>query len=331
MRLFVSLFLVFGLLFLGCTTTAPIKQSAVPNQSNALSGPVKTNQTTTPIIPPPAPIQNKTSSTNGTNTSIKQIDENESVSVPLANNATQNLSKTNVTVKIANWNLQVFGDSKEKNATLMGLYADVIRQFDIVFVQEIRDQDQTAFPALCSRLSDYNCNASSRAGRSSSKEQVGVIYRKGIKIDTWRDFNPDALNRWERPPLSVGFDIRGYRITTYNTHVDPDAVSSELDALEQVVSDGGNVIVLGDLNADCSYYNPQQAHDFDSWKWVISDSDDTTVSSTNCAYDRIILNTDAYGEFVSSGIHQQGIQAALSDHYLVWVEIKTNETTPDVD
>jgi endonuclease/exonuclease/phosphatase family metal-dependent hydrolase len=243
-------------------------------------------------------------------------------------NEIQNTSKiNNNTIKIANWNLQIFGDAKENNSTLMGIYARVIGQYNIVFIQEIRDADQSAFTKLCGLLPEYNCNISSRAGRTTSKEQVGIIYRKGITIISWKDFNPDALDRWERPPIAVGFDINGYSVTAYNIHIDPNTVSSELDALEQIVTNSGNVIVLGDFNADCLYYTPQEETDFDDWNWVIKDSDDTTVSLTDCAYDRIILNSDAYAEFVQSGIFHQGIEKAVSDHYPVWVEIKTNETT----
>ncbi len=47
MRSIVLIFLIFGLLFVGCTTTTtpPVEQSVVPNQSDALSGAVQTNQT----------------------------------------------------------------------------------------------------------------------------------------------------------------------------------------------------------------------------------------------------------------------------------------------
>ena len=91
------------------------------------------------------------------------------------------IPKTNQSeLSIANWNLQIFGDTKAGNENLVNFYATVIKNYDVVFVQEIRDADGNAFNVLCSKLSEYNCIASSRAGRSTSKEQYGMIIKKGI-------------------------------------------------------------------------------------------------------------------------------------------------------
>ena len=276
---------------------------------------------------------------NKTNVSIKpentsfnalnsSVDTKVEVNTSVSNSSSQTASNHTQTVKIANWNLQVFGDTKESNQALMATYAEIIGQYDIIFVQEIRDADQSAFPKLCSLLSGYNCIVSSRAGRTQTKEQVGVIYHKGVFITSWKDFNPDAQDRWERPPIEITFDIEGYQLTAYNMHIDPDEVQKELYGLEQIVSSDGNVIVLGDLNADCSYYKPAVEKEFDSWNWIIKDTADTTVSGTDCAYDRIIMNDDAQEELIVSGVITSKINTTVSDHYLVWIEMKTNETTP---
>ena len=226
------------------------------------------------------------------------------------------------TVRIANWNLQIFGQTKAANSDLMEFYVDKIDDYDIIFVQEIRDSSETAFPELCSMLLNYSCLSSSRAGRSSSKEQYGVIYKNGINVTSVYDFNPDSEDRWERPPIKVVFEINDYLLTAYNIHTKPGAVENELNNLQGVITDSGNVIILGDLNADCSYYNNDRETEFDNWNWVVIDSEDTTVAATDCAYDRIILNSDAYQEYVSYGIDTSGINDDVSDHYLVWVELE---------
>jgi len=205
----------------------------------------------------------------------------------------------------------------------MAFYADVIDDYDIVFVQEIRDASQTAFPRLCQLLEGYQCAASSRAGRSTSKEQYGVIYRDGIVVEGWTDYNPDPQDRWERPPLEVVFDAHGYTFTAYNIHTKPDDVKTELQYLEATVSNVGDVIVLGDLNADCDYYDAEREPEFDGWVWTVGDDEDTTVSQTNCAYDRIIANSDTSSKVWRSGIYKDGITSGVSDHYLVWVELRT--------
>ncbi|MFH1801388.1 MAG: endonuclease/exonuclease/phosphatase family protein [archaeon] len=227
-------------------------------------------------------------------------------------------------VKIANWNLQIFGTTKASDLELMNFYADKIDNYDIIFIQEIRDSSETAFTELCSMLEDYSCFSSSRAGRSSSKEQYGVIYKNGINILSFADYNPDKQDRWERPPIKVIFNITGYELAVYNIHTKPDDVQKELYYLENLMEDEENVILLGDLNADCSYYDAEKQTEFDSWNWVIADDEDTTSSSTHCAYDKILLNSDAVQEFKLAGIDSTGITKEISDHYLVWVEMKIN-------
>jgi len=223
---------------------------------------------------------------------------------------------------IANWNLDVFGEKKALDKELMKTYASIVGNYDIIFLQEIRDESGESFKELCSLLPAYNCNISTRAGRSSNKEQVGIIYRKGIKIINFTDFNPDVLDRWERPPIEVEFNVNSYKFTVYNIHTKPTNASIELIHLESAVQNQGDVIVLGDLNADCGYYNPGKESQFGKWNWIISDTDDTTQSNSSCAYDRIIINDNTKNEFEDYGIFSKGINEKVSDHYLAWAEFK---------
>lgn len=226
------------------------------------------------------------------------------------------------TLLVANWNLQAFGVAKARNSSLMDFYANTIRPYDIIFIDEIRDANGTAFGELCRRLADFNCLNSSRAGRSVSKEQIGVIYRHGIGISGWKDFNPDSKDRWERPPLQVDFNASNYTIRFYAMHAKPGAVPAELRALEKAVNNSGRVGVVGDLNADCSYYPPLARTQFLSWKWAIPTGTDTTVSpNTFCTYDRVLLNWAASRDFAGYGVARNGIKPGVSDHYLVWVKL----------
>jgi endonuclease/exonuclease/phosphatase family metal-dependent hydrolase len=229
-------------------------------------------------------------------------------------------------IKIANWNLEVFGDSKASKPELMQSYADVIRQYDIIFIQEIRDKDSSAFYDLCRLLPGYEFKISSRAGRSSTKEQYGLLYRKGLQLKDFKDFNPDPQNRWERPPICVSFNVDTYDFTVYNIHTDPDDVKRELSHLERLASQNpeSNITVLGDLNADQNYYSNPKETEFDSWRWLIKDSEDTTATSTNAAYDRIIMSPDAFEEYSGHGINKS-TSRAMSNHYPVWVEISAEE------
>ena len=55
-----------------------------------------------------------------------------------------------------------------------------------------------------------------------------------------------------------------------------------------------NVLIAGDLNADCNYVNKGEWFDIRLWNdsrfhWLIDNSADTTVTDTDCAYDRLGL------------------------------------------
>ncbi len=50
-------------------------------------------------------------------------------------------------------------------------------------------------------------------------------------------------------------------------------------------------MLMGDFNADCSYVTTSQWSSIrlrtsSAFQWLIPDSADTTVTSTDCAYDR---------------------------------------------
>ena len=225
--------------------------------------------------------------------------DSETIQLDKANN-NENIS----TFTIANWNLQIFGQSKSNKENIMNFYTEEIQKYDIVFIQEIRDKAETAFPKLCETLPEYNCMTSSRAGRSSSKEQYGIIYKKGIEVKDFVDYNLENTDNWERAPIAVTFDINGYEFTAYNIHTKPDDVKNELSELEKLIDiNNGNIMILGDLNADCSYYNEIKNPEFDNWNWKIQDNEDTTVSQTDCAYDRIILNDDLNKEYIQDEIY----------------------------
>ena len=52
------------------------------------------------------------------------------------------------TIKIASFNIQVFGVSKASKPEVMGILASIISQFDVVAIQEIRDKSGRAVKSL---------------------------------------------------------------------------------------------------------------------------------------------------------------------------------------
>lgn len=238
------------------------------------------------------------------------------------------IADNNETLTIMSWNIQTFGVAKWNRTELREKIMEVVPKADIIFIQEIRDKSGEAFRELCNQLNEsFKCNISSRAGRSSSKEQYGIIYKKEINMTSLIDYNHDSMDRWERPPVEVGFLIGNYEFRATNIHTKPENATVELKELEMLYylsSWQGNRIWLGDFNADCGYYDEKNKTIFLNETWVIKDYDETTATYSNCAYDRIIINNDMQQEYLRYGIYKN-ITTNVSDHYPVWVEIKPQE------
>jgi len=225
-------------------------------------------------------------------------------------------------IRVASFNGQIFGDSKIDKVGV-DYYVDLIRGYDLFFLLEIRDKDGSSFDAVCDELVDYNysCFVSERAGRSSSKEQVGVVWDSArVNVSSVYSLN-DSEDVFEREPVIVGTDF-GHEF--WVVHLKPDDVVSEMSALEDVVknrsadyADGADegVVLIGDFNADCSYYS-ERAHFLD-WRWLIGDEVDTTTGRTDCAYDRVVVSDSV--NVIGSGVVE--IEGEVSDHHLVFVEI----------
>lgn len=88
------------------------------------------------------------------------------------------------------------------------------------------------------------------------------------------------------------------RFGVIGVHTRPDDARNEIAGLKRVYSSvrasdkETDVIIMGDLNADCSYF-PRSARKVNPlyvskrFAWVVPDSMDTTANvNTDCAYDR---------------------------------------------
>ena len=185
------------------------------------------------------------------------------------------------TIRIASFNIQVFGDAKARKPYVMNTLAAIIRNFDIVAIQEIRTQDDYFIQNFLRQYvnsdgySAYDARVSERLGRTVSTEQYAYIYNtKTINVHPQVAFvmqdNADMLHR---EPYVAMFQCRGapadqaFTFLLMNVHIDPDETDQELDALYsayQVVQRmpiGGitedDVILLGDFNTNVPSTGPR--------------------------------------------------------------------------
>jgi deoxyribonuclease-1-like protein len=259
-------------------------------------------------------------------------------------------------IRIASFNIQVFGNEKAKNQEVMWTLAAIIQNFSVVAVQEIRTQDDYFIDNFLRTYVNQNGRVydkvvGPRLGRSVSKEQYAFIYDTATiqvnhnSIYTVND--PDDL--LHREPLVAMFRTRGpppeqaFTFVLVNIHTDPEETEGELDALGQVYqavrrSSGGedDIILLGDLNVDDQHLG--QLGQLDGVRPLIRGV--YTNTRQNELYDNLVLHQPSTAEFSGrAGIFnylqlyqlplQQATDKALkvSDHLPVWAEFSAYEAT----
>ncbi|NXV74030.1 DNSL2 protein, partial [Atlantisia rogersi] len=255
------------------------------------------------------------------------------------------------TLRIGAFNIQAFGDTKMSNEEVAGIIISILRRYDMVLVQEVRDSDLSAVTQLMEQLnsvssSPYDYEISGPLGRDNYKEMYLFIYRTDVVsvADTYQYEDPQDIFSREPFILRVSaLHAKAEEFVLVPLHSAPHDAVAEIDALYDiylaVVSKWGtdNIMFLGDFNADCAYVQPSDwssirlrtSHVF---KWLLPDSADTTVGKSDCAYDRIVVcgaklkksivpNSAAIYDFQRAFRLEQEEALAVSDHYPVEVKL----------
>ena len=188
---------------------------------------------------------------------------------------------TNPTIRIASFNIQVFGNKKASKPYVMHTLAEIVRRFDIVAVQEIRTQDDFFINNFlrdyvnAGGRARYAASVSPRLGRTNSTEQYAYLFNTAtIDISPQVDFvledREDALHREPHVALfrtRVMPAEQAFTFILMNSHTDPDEIPEELNSLYgayqavQRMSVHGavedDVILLGDLNTNVPANSPR--------------------------------------------------------------------------
>ena len=253
--------------------------------------------------------------------------------------------------RIATFNIKVFGKTKMGKPDVVTQLVDTVLQYDLVAIQEIKDIDETVPHNFLAELNNasgnfWNMSLSVRSGTQaddqSSQEQYAYYYNHSVfrEIGEGELYNDSANDYFQREPYRAQFELlnasgnsSGFDFTLFTIHTKPASALAEIDALHEVIqsyqesdSTETDVILLGDLNADCSYATAQELWESPlrqpQYNWLVNDIADTTVSSTDCAYDRIITLDDLNGRLVGSwGIDTSITNTSVSDHYPVWFDL----------
>ncbi len=278
------------------------------------------------------------------------------VSTRAVTNRTQGLPvRTPQTILIASFNIQTFGKKKLEDQWVIERIVAVIRQFDIVAIQEVRAEDQTTIPRLVQLINAqgarYDYLLGPRLGRSVSKEQYAFIYDTASVVSS-----PDAIYTIEdnvdllhREPLVARFvtrvppNVRPFSFSLVNMHTDPDEVKTELPVMHTVLKGirefeylsarEDDVILMGDLNASPKQFGT--LGQIPGIYWTVDNEPTNTIRKST--WDNIIFDRGLTNEYTGrSGVldlcDMFGIKTEealrISDHLPIWAEFSTMEQIP---
>jgi endonuclease/exonuclease/phosphatase family metal-dependent hydrolase len=248
-------------------------------------------------------------------------------------------------LRVSAFNVQVFGLSKMDKPEVVEALTQIITRFDLVMVQEVRDISETAIFELLETINaassySYEIFLSERLGRTSSKEQMAYLYRSDKLRFIEGATVADPMDIFERPPVWTKFEYieSASAINILGSHLDPDAVPTEIEALynefaryQLDAAEGESVLVMGDFNAGCRYLTDDELavttlFQTENLISLISDDVDTTTTSTYCPYDRMLVGGAMMNESLESGVFYFDqalgltgeVTRSVSDHYPVW-------------
>jgi endonuclease/exonuclease/phosphatase family metal-dependent hydrolase len=261
-------------------------------------------------------------------------------------------------LKVAAFNIQVFGKTKREKEDVMDILKKIAQEFDIMLVQEIRDAEDETASYYCQKINEaagyhkYDFIESERLGRSSSKEAYAYFYNadRVQLIEGSQYVYNDTYDIFEREPYIASFRSGNFDFTLVGIHTKPEDANSEIGHLADVVTSilaenpsEKDIIVMGDFNADGSYFdedsnsNPFKSSEF---HWVVTNDMDT-MTKTNWTYDRMVMMDSTFSyEYVENsaavfyfdieyGIGDEAFVWEVSDHYPIYACFKTDLTDDD--
>jgi len=189
---------------------------------------------------------------------------------------------------------------------------------------------------------------SERLGRTGSKEQYAFVYNTETVslIPSSSYVVDDPVDVFEREPFVAFFRSGNFDFKIVNNHIKPDDVEAELKQLAVLINDiydsssEKDIIVLGDMNADGSYFNEDNLVTIlPLWIQLIGNNEDTTVAVSDNTYDRMMTRDTTNAEYTGkSGVFrwdtEYGVTDAsfikkVSDHYPVYAEFRTDLADDD--
>jgi endonuclease/exonuclease/phosphatase family metal-dependent hydrolase len=272
--------------------------------------------------------------------------------------------RSDETIRIATFNIQVFGEKKSTSrlvdgVDILGTLAKIVSRFDVVAIQEVRGGDAAPIERLINLVNrsggNYTGIVSQPIGRTSQTECYAYVWdRSRIQMFPGSAYVvQDGADRMHREPMVASFQTRAvavdgrmpFSFTLINAHTDPDEVSgsspeNEINVLDDVFvrvrayeyqsSGEEDCILLGDLNVD-----KQGLGELLQIPSMISVAGDMVTNTRRTkTYDHLLIDYGMTREYTGRfgvldlqddlGLTEQ--QALrISDHMPVWAEFTAFE------
>lgn len=246
--------------------------------------------------------------------------------------------------RIATFNIQNFGKSKLAKTTITDTLAMIVRNFDIVAVQEMSDisnQTPIAFLQIINRENGkYALACSSRTGRQpddkSSAEQYAFYYNtQTVQLLDTALYDDSSKDYFQREPWIGKFKRKsdGLTFSLCTIHTMPQRAVAEIDALIHVANWIPSrfgvykaMIFCGDFNASCSYASDEQLQKLairqTPYFWIIPDNAKTNLSKKDCAYDRFVVTETLKPRISEWQVYRVFKSKSVSDHWPVFITLK---------
>jgi deoxyribonuclease-1-like protein len=320
--------ILFAIVFTGCEQAGQVADQILSQSQNVTAAP-GTNPLTGQFPTGVQPQQ--------PGKYISQATSNRAPGLPVRNGQT---------ILVASFNIQVFGTSKMSKPGIPEHLAEVIRQFDVVAIQEIRDRSGSSLPLLLEYInsngSRYDYIISPPLGRTSSKEQYAYVFNTETIVSA-TEFSylvEDSKDLLHREPLVARFvckvapGFQPFRFTLVNFHSDPDEAAEEIKVLASVLksirnfeyANGGedDVILMGDMNVEPRNFG--SLAQVPGLVWLINEPTNTRRTKI---WDNILIDKELTNEFTGrAGVMdlEQWFRItreetlAISDHLPIWSE-----------
>ncbi len=276
---------------------------------------------------------------------------------PIANSIAQRSESAAVNfrpyITIATFNIQVFSQAKLADRNVLQYLVDIVRQFDVVAIQEIRDPDQVALPyfvdALNAQGARFRYLVGPREGPADNQEQIAYVFNSDLVMPTGLEFVArDLQQRMLRNPYVVAFQCRRvdarapFTFTLVAVNTNPQSVPLDLEAIADLLpmirrtSPEDDLIVLGTFHAPPD--RSGRLGQLPTATILVPSSVPTDTAKSGCwdniGFDRLATTefTQQYGVLDFAAHYRLSPEQAtlISDHLPVWATFSIYESSPNV-